>query len=566
MKRGAVKQIKQTLRKVFGLEELRPGQREVIEKVLNGEDVLAIMPTGAGKSLCYQLPGLHLEGMTLVVSPLISLMKDQTDKLDSIGIEAANLNSAVPDVEQKEALEDVANEERDFIFTTPERLADTEFLETIKDVAINFIVVDEAHCISQWGHDFRPAFLELHIAFQQLGSPPVLALTATATPEVIQDIRKQLDRPKMQVIHGGVFRENLKFEVIHTTNDVEKRAHLSRLLSEIQGSKIIYCATVKAVSDVSEELRSAGFAVESYHGKLSTGKRNEVQDKFMNGEHETIVATNAFGMGVDKADIRAVIHWQIPGTVEAYYQEAGRAGRDDKPARCILLYDTRDRRVQQFFMGGRYPSADDIALIYRTIHELSRSGTPPQLKQLQETIGDSIAKTKLRVGLNLLKDERIAREKRGMRFELIRPGLNETEISRVAESYTERGMTDREKLERMMLYAQSALCRWKILVEYFKTGEEIDKCGVCDNCVRPVEDRLNVAMPEPGLTTDDEKETLRKLRASRNDHSIQIGDIVRVPKIGEVQVKGVNDDKIDVVLPGGERKTFKAKFVKKVSK
>jgi ATP-dependent DNA helicase RecQ len=565
MRSPATRQIKQTLRKVFGLEDLRPGQKEVIEKVLNGDDVLAIMPTGAGKSLCYQLPGLHLDGMTVVVSPLISLMKDQTDKLDEIGVDSANLNSGVPESEQKEALEDVQNEESDFVFTTPERLTDPDFLETLKDANINFAVVDEAHCISQWGHDFRPAFLELREAFRQLGDPPVLALTATATPEVIEDIRKQLDRRKMQVVHGGIFRENLKFEVIHTTNDLEKRRELTRLLGEIRGSKIVYCATVKAATEVAEDLRSAGFDVENYHGKLSARKREAAQDRFMNGEAPVIVATNAFGMGIDKPDIRAVIHWQIPGSLEAYYQEAGRAGRDGIDARCILLYDTRDRRVQQFFLGGRYPSADDIALIYRTLKESGSTGGPLQIKQINETIGDGVSKTKVRVGLNLLKDEGIVREKRGGKFELVRSDLGEAETVRIVESYEARGMQDREKLERMMLYAQSAFCRWKMLVEYFDTGEEIDKCGVCDNCTRPLEKRVEVALPNQKASPADEQKILKKLKQSSNGHSIAAGDLVKIPKIGEAQVKTVKDDKVEVILPNGQRKTFKRDFVKKVS-
>jgi ATP-dependent DNA helicase RecQ len=205
--------------------------------VLAGRDVLAIMPTGGGKSLCYQLPGLQLDGMTLVISPLISLMKDQADKLEDLGLDAANLNSSVTAGEQKEAMEDVEHETSDFVFTTPERLTDGEFLSTIKDKNINIVVVDEAHCISQWGHDFRPAFLDLRDAIKSLGDPPVIALTATATPEVIDDIKRQLGRPRMAVVRGGVYRENLHFEVLHTTSDSDKRSVLTRLLGETDGSR-----------------------------------------------------------------------------------------------------------------------------------------------------------------------------------------------------------------------------------------------------------------------------------------------------------------------------------------
>src|SRR4051794_8297146 len=230
--------LQRSLRQVFGLERLRPLQREVIERMFDGDDVLAIMPTGAGKSLCYQLPGLHRKGMTIVVSPLISLMKDQADKLEEMGVEAASLNSSIPESEQREAIESVEDESSDFVFTTPERLTNDEFLDTLHDKEIGLIVIDEAHCISQWGHDFRPAFLELKDAIKTLRDPQVLALTATATPEVIEDIRKQLGRPKMEVVRGGVYRENLRFSVIHTTSDLEKRAKLEQKLRQVPGSKI----------------------------------------------------------------------------------------------------------------------------------------------------------------------------------------------------------------------------------------------------------------------------------------------------------------------------------------
>lgn len=560
------KRINRILHDVFGLEHLRPGQREIIELVLHGEDVLAIMPTGAGKSLCYQLPALQLEGMTVVVSPLISLMKDQTDKLTKIGLEAANLNSAVSAGEEEAALENVERERSDFIFTTPERLTDEEFLHTLKDKTIDFVVVDEAHCISQWGHDFRPAFLALREAFRALGDPPILALTATATPEVAEDIKKQLERPKMRVINGGIFRSNLQFEVLSTTNDAEKREKLSGILRETEGSKIVYCATVKAVEEVTEFLRSSGFDAESYHGKMSAKNRTDVQNRFMDGEIETIVATNAFGMGVDKPDIRAVIHWQIPGSLEAYYQEAGRAGRDGEESRCVLLYDTRDRRVQQYFLGGRYPSADDVSNVYQILVELHDSeNKQPQFNQIKESIDDRLSENKLRVALNLLKDGKIVRERRGAKFELLTPEAKDDEIKNLAETYVERGMSDREKLERMMLYAQSAFCRWQMLSKYFDVGveEEIEKCGSCDNCIRPVDDRLKIQAPVEKPSKAEQEKLLESLRRENGKPEIEVGDLIELPKFGEAQVKAVSGDKVEVVLPDGERKTFKREFIQK---
>jgi ATP-dependent DNA helicase RecQ len=557
------RQIKRNLRKIFGLEKLRPAQREVIENVLDGRDVLAIMPTGAGKSLCYQLPALQIEGMTIIVSPLISLMKDQSDKLEKIGLEVANLNSSVSESEQREAIETVEREKSDFIFTTPERLTDPDFLETLRDKTIDFVVVDEAHCISQWGHDFRPAFLNLREAFRQLKNPPVLALTATATPEVVEDIKKQLERPKMRVINAGIFRENLHFEVVHTTSDLEKKQKLIQLLSEIKGSKIIYCATVKAVEEVAEFLRSSGFDAECYHGKLSSKTRHETQDRFMSGKIKTIVATNAFGMGVDKPNIRAVIHWQISGSLEAYYQEAGRAGRDGKRARCILLYDTRDRRTQQFFLGGRYPSAEDVSTIYAALENVKATENPADFEQIKETVGDEVGKTKLRVALNLLKDAKIVKEKRGAKFSLVKTNLTEIEIEGIAREYVERGETDREKLEKMLLYAQSALCRWNILFEYFENdSKEDEKCGICDNCAIPIEKRLGLEIEKETHALSDE-EILQKIAAEKPKENPQIekGETVKLPVHGEGKVVEIAGDKITVKFPGGEKKTFKKEFV-----
>jgi ATP-dependent DNA helicase RecQ len=335
------------------LEAFRPGQAEVIRAVLNGEDVLAIMPTGAGKSLCYQLPALHLEGTTIVVSPLIALMKDQTEKLGELGLEAAQVNSALDAEEERRAIAGLENSTSDFVLTTPERLAMPEFLETLREAAIDFVVVDEAHCISQWGHDFRPAFLKIADALALLGEPPVLALTATATPEVADDIRRQLRRPAMRVLSASIHRPNLLLEVERVTGDEEKVAELLRLLAESEGPAIVYTATVKHAESVAAALADEGLAPALYHGRLAKARRHAAQDRFMDGATPVIVATNAFGMGIDKPDIRSVIHYDLPGSLEAYYQEAGRAGRDAKPARCVLLYDGTDLRIQRYFLARK---------------------------------------------------------------------------------------------------------------------------------------------------------------------------------------------------------------------
>ncbi len=328
--------VRRSLRDMFGIDHLREGQLEVITRALAGEDTLAIMPTGAGKSLCYQLPALHRKGTTVVVSPLISLMKDQADKLGEIGVVAEQLNSAQRQREQDASMERLRDASSPVVFATPERLADPEFIETLQSQRVALFVVDEAHCISQWGHDFRPAFLEIGTALRTLGQPPLLALTATATADVIDDIRHQLGRPGMPVVNTGMYRPNLRLQVVQATSEEEKLERLLEALGTVEGVGIVYTATLKACTRVYEQLLAAGHQAACYHGRLPTGERRANQDRFMDGEARVMVATttNAFGMGIDKPDIRFVLHYQVPGTLESYYQEAGRAGRDGEMADC----------------------------------------------------------------------------------------------------------------------------------------------------------------------------------------------------------------------------------------
>jgi RecQ family ATP-dependent DNA helicase len=347
-----VQKLRNVLRRTFRLRRLRPGQQEVIDSVLARRDTLAIMPSGAGKSLCYQLPALHMRGTTIVVSPLIALMKDQSDKLAKRGVVAAKVNSAVNARELREAMRLIRSSKADFIFTTPEQLANPEVLEKLKAHPIDLFVVDEAHCITQWGHDFRPAYSGLGAALRALGNPTLLALTATATPDVIEDIARQLGRPRMRVLNAGVYRPNLFFEVVQTTNEAEKKQAMLDVVRS-GGAGIVYCATVRAANGVHAWLAQQGEKPELYHGRLGARERTERQDAFMSGKARTMVATNAFGMGIDRADIRYVLHYQLPGSLEAYYQEAGRAGRDGKEARCTLLYDHGDRKVQLYFARKR---------------------------------------------------------------------------------------------------------------------------------------------------------------------------------------------------------------------
>lgn len=481
--------MRRTLRDTFGLDKLRHGQAEVIRSVLEGNNTLAIMPTGAGKSLCYQLPSLHLPGTTIVVSPLISLMKDQVDKLRDAGLEAAQLNSALTAEEHDENLEQIKTEKSDFIFVTPERFTDQDFLSELRCRAINFVVIDEAHCISEWGHDFRPAYLSLGAAVKTLGSPPVLALTATATTEVTKDIEKQLDLGKLQVVKTGIHRPNIYFEVKRVTNEREKHEELMRVLNEHEGVGIIYAATVKTVDALTDWLKSFDFKIEKYHGRMKASDRKDNQDAFMNDELKAIVATNAFGMGIDKPDIRFVVHYQMPGSLEAYYQEAGRAGRDGDAATCSLFYQLDDRRTQQFFLGGKHPKFDDILAVYQALETLNAAETPIVLATVQEH-ANTVSDTKVRVVLSLLKEMKVVRELRGPQFRLLRVDVKQPELEVLARLSEEKVNKDKEKLERMMQYGQSAMCRWHLLHDYFGEEMQDERCGNCDNCIHPLEEQI----------------------------------------------------------------------------
>ena len=349
----------EVLKKHFGHREFREGQEEIINQILSGRDVLGIMPTGAGKSICYQVPALMMEGITLVISPLISLMQDQVISLRESGISAAYINSSLSAAEYFRTMDRAANSEYKIIYVAPERLSADDFLRLSENVQISMVTVDEAHCVSQWGQDFRPSYLKISEFMEKLAYRPVLsAFTATATKEVREDISLILRQNNPYVVTTGFDRKNLRFAV---ERPKKKDDTLIKLLKAYNGrSGIVYCSTRKNVEEVCDFLIEKGYSATRYHAGLSDEERGMNQDDFIYDRKTVMVATNAFGMGIDKSNVSFVIHYNMPKNLESYYQEAGRAGRDGEPAECTLLYSGADVKLNQFLIEKGNDTNEDF--------------------------------------------------------------------------------------------------------------------------------------------------------------------------------------------------------------
>lgn len=517
----------------FGVTTFRPGQQALIEAVLAGNDALGILPTGAGKSLCFQLPSLVLPKATVVVSPLLALMQDQQEKLAEANIDAAKLDSTLTATDEHSLTEEIRDGEHALIYVTPERLEHPEYIELLKARGVSLLVVDEAHCVSQWGHDFRPAYLALRDARRQLGDPPVLALTATATQDVIDDITQQLGMTAPTVVNTGVDRPNLIYAVHPAVNRQRKLERLEKLITEERGSCAVYVATIREANELLPWLVEREPTGAVYHGKLPMREREDVLRRFMSGEARVIIATKAFGLGVDKHDLRLVVHWHFPDSVESYYQEAGRGGRDGKRARAELLYQLEDRRVQAFFLGGKYPHPEETKLAWSTLQELAAE-KPTIAKLAEETdIGDK----RIKVVVAQLEGAGLVKRSRG-RLTIVRDA-DESAMESALEAYEERAHSDRERLESMMRYAESVECRVQWIRRYF--GDEAGEvCKRCDNCTSP-----RVEAP-------------RKVKRARKPRPaprpFEVGATVQHAKFGTGEVVELGEHAVVVAFAGGQRR------------
>jgi ATP-dependent DNA helicase RecQ len=393
------------LERYFGFGAFRAGQRQAILSALQGRDTLVVMPTGGGKSLCYQVPALVLPGLALVVSPLIALMLDQVRALTKRGVAVALVNSTLTGDEIGERLRQAEAGKLDLLYVAPERFASPVFRRALRNMNVGLVAIDEAHCVSQWGHDFRPSYLKLRDTWSEIGGPPLMALTATATPEVRRDIIAELDLRAPRVIVRGFDRPNLRWTVHRHEKLAEKGDVLISLLDGGTETAVVYASTRKMVEAASELLRGAGIDAAAYHAGLPKEQRIRVQDQWTCGQLPVVVATNAFGMGIDKENVRRVIHFQIPGSLEAYYQEAGRAGRDGEPAECVLLHSYRDRFIHEFFIRTAYPPPKIVRATYRALQDAVRSlGGPATPAQFAHRVRGAKSDREVGSALRILRD------------------------------------------------------------------------------------------------------------------------------------------------------------------
>lgn len=537
--------LRAALQEKFGFEDFHPGQEDVVSRVLDGEDTLAILATGAGKSLTYQLPALLLDGTTVVVSPLIALMKDQLDMLRERGItDVVALNSTLSEDQELRARERIRSGKVRIVYTTPEKLEDEAFLRLLKSIKVPLFVVDEAHCISQWGHDFRPAYLALGGVITALGHPTVLALTATATPSVREDILHQLGLEQVKPIVRGFDRPNLIYEARKADKEADKLRILSALFAgedALEGTGIIYTATIKNALDVQRFLRTElGIPAAVYHSKLHKEDRTSVHNLFMDEAIRAVVATNAFGLGIDKPNIRFVLHYDLPGSLEAYTQEAGRAGRDGLNSRCILIYRMSDTRVQNYFLTGKYPDVEEVQRVFGTIEVFGNQSAGVSMVDLRKIL--QLPLTKLKVILALLKKSGYIEHNGKSAYGLTEAVRKHRDLILNLANYETKKSYDQSKLAMMLQYAETVSCRRRFILNYF--GEDYGKrnCGACDNCIAALAHGTGERAATGGF---------------------RIADVVSHTKFGVGTVERAERDLVTVLFPSVGYKTLLASAVRR---
>ena len=535
--------LRAALREKFGFESFQPGQEEVVNRVVTGQDTLAILATGAGKSLTYQLPALLLDGTTVVVSPLIALMKDQIDMLRALDItQVVALNSTLSEDQEAAALERIRGRSVKIVFVTPEKLEDEAFMSLLQSIRVPLFVVDEAHCISQWGHDFRPAYLALGHVIERLGHPTVLALTATATPAVREDILHQLGIPHVKPIVKGFDRPNLIYRVRRAEKEADKFKILKSIFErDLHGTGIIYTATIKNALDVQKYLQDQlGIPAAVYHSKLQKHDRTAVHELFMDEHIRAVVATNAFGLGIDKPNIRFVVHYDLPGSVEAYTQEAGRSGRDGLPSNCVLIYRMSDTRVQNYFLTGKYPDIEEVQKVFGTLEIFGAQEGGVSMTDLRKIL--QLPLTKLKVILALLKKGGFIETSSRSKYRLTEAARKNRDLVLNLASYETKKSYDQSKLAMMLQYAETTSCRRRFILNYFGEDYERTSCGACDNCLRVSQ----AAKVEQG-------EVLGS--------AYRIADVVFHPKFGQGTVERAEKDLVTVLFPSVGYKTLLASAV-----